>query len=127
MRKGIIFLITCIFILNTCQLFSQTNEEPQVLLGSGLTSVSGFGGFLMDFSQINGKMAVSTGGGGAAIFNQVFYFGGYGLGHYSEFEYVNPEDSLVNADLRFGHGGFWLGFITKPKKLVHFNFSTKLG
>jgi hypothetical protein len=127
MRKGIIFLIFSSFLLITNQLFSQSDEEPQVLLGSGLTSISGFGGFLMDFSQINGKTAVSTGGGGAALFNQVFYFGGYGLGNNSQFEYINPEDSLVNADLRFGHGGFWLGIITNPKKLVHFNFSTKLG
>ncbi|MFC2125324.1 hypothetical protein ACFLU5_10965 [Bacteroidota bacterium] len=127
MRRIVFFFIISTSFFLTNQLFSQSNDEPQVLLGSSLTSISGFGGFLMEFSQVNGKIGVSTGGGGAVLFNQVFYFGGYGLGQNSEYEYVNPEDSLVNADLGFGHGGFWIGVITRPKKLIHFDVSTKLG
>ena len=125
MMKRIFFLV--IIPLYTSQLMAQINEEPQVLLGSGFESISGFGGFIMEFSSIDGKTSVSTGGGGAVLFNQVFYFGGYGLGHISEYGYLNPSDTMVNADLGLGHGGFWIGIISKPKKLIHFDFSTKLG
>ena len=119
MRRRIIFIIAGAIIFFSNQLFSQSNEDPQVLFDGGLTSISGFGGFIMEFSQINGKTAVSTGGGASVLFNQIFYFGGYGLGYNAEYDYVNAEDSLVNTDLGLGHGGFWIGVITRPKKLEY--------
>ena len=30
-------------------------------------------------------------------------------------------------NLDFGHGGIWLGYIFKPKKLIHYNISSKFG
>jgi hypothetical protein len=29
--------------------------------------------------------------------------------------------------MRFGYGGFWLGYLHKSNKPVHFNFTTRLG
>jgi hypothetical protein len=116
-------------ILVSGLVFSQDNkaDEQQVLIGSNIRNISGFGGLLIDFSGINGKLAVSTGGGGAVLLNQLFYFGGYGLGNRSEMSLANPFTGQQPMNLDFNHGGLWLGYIFKPKKLIHMDVSTKFG
>lgn len=115
--SGILF---CLFL--SSNLFAQ--EETEYLL-DGKLSFSGFGGPITEFSSINNDLAVSSGGGGALIINRSFFFGGYGLGLTSEVDYpINANESIKT---NLSHGGFWLGGIIKPSKLIHFGVSSKLG
>lgn len=116
-----LFTLLCLF---TTSLKAQLDDTPQTLVGNGIETVSGFGGMMLQFSSIAGDAAVMTGGGGAALFNRRFYFGGYGLGLSSDLE-INIEGLDYKVD--YGHGGFYLGYIFAPEKLAHMAFSTKLG
>ncbi len=94
-------------------------------------SISGFGGPSVSFSKINNEFAVSNGGGGAVIFNQTFFLGAYGEGLSTSHSF-KITDTVVfprkeKDKLSFGHGGFWLGYINKSHKLIHWGASTKLG
>lgn len=106
---------------------ASAQDVPEVLIGDNIRNISGFGGFTMEFSSIDQDLAVSTGGGGAVLLNQVFYFGGYGMNNHSEtaYEIVTGLPGMANLD--FHHGGIWTGYIFKPNKLIHCNISTKFG
>ncbi len=69
-----------IVIFSGFTLFEQETKETQYLFQNDNVSISGFGGFTTEFSTIQNEFAVLTGGGGAAIINQKFFFGGYGQG-----------------------------------------------
>ncbi len=99
------------------------DDQPKTLVGDGKVRISGFGGPIIEFSSVNGTPVVGAGGGGAAIFNNIFYFGGYGTG----FSKTNIRMGNETIDLEFGHGGFWLGYIIRPNNIVHAVVSTKLG
>lgn len=116
---------------------AQEDKEPKYLLtgNDGQVHISGFGAPIVGFSSVDGNFAVYTGGGGAVLFNQTFYAGGYGMGLSTqhtrdELFLMNSSDEPVEYyDLytHFGHGGFWLGYIHESYKAVHFGVSTKLG
>lgn len=122
MKSSSLLLLTFMFIAHLG--FSQGNDEPETLLGSGIYSYSGFGGPMLTFTNITGESTVMSGGGGAVLLNQTFYIGGYGMSNAGETDYIYNG---TNYDLDFGHGGFLLGYIFKPKKLVHIGLSTRLG
>lgn len=85
-------------------------------------SYGGFGGPMIEFSQINGTLVGDVGGGGGLIIND-FFMGGYGLG--SEGASVDFEEQSYDID--FGHGGLWFGYAHKEHKLVHVYSSLKIG
>jgi hypothetical protein len=98
--------------------------------------VSGFGGPLVGFSTVLNEFAVTTAGGGAALFNQTFFIGGYGEGlateHFlRELSIYNPLSETNHyydkMQVTFGHGGLWLGYIHNHFRLVHFGASAKAG
>lgn len=135
--KRIKFLLFAAAILVSGSIFSQDDNEPRFLLnnGTGKVGVSGFGAYTVGFSSFDNEFAVYNGGGGAVILNQTVYFGFYGTGlstsHSSPgFTMENHAGLLIPYDkvyTKFGHGGFWLGYIHKSYKPVHFGASTKLG
>lgn len=99
-------------------------------------SVTGFGGPLVIFSSMPDGFSVSSGGGGAALFNQQFFIGGYGEGlateHFVRDLSIYYPSSQTNhyyekLQLSFGHGGLWLGYIHDYHKLLHWGVSAKLG
>lgn len=125
--KALPILIT--FLLSVSLLNAQ-DEEPQYLFQNTDISISGFGAFFNEFSSVQNDFAVSNGGGGAVIFNQKFYFGGYGMGLSTIHE--RPDlDSIISgvsdSRISFGHGGLWLGYIHNSHKAVHFSVSSKFG
>ncbi|MCB0804685.1 MAG: hypothetical protein KDC05_02750 [Bacteroidales bacterium] len=117
--------------------FAQDDYEPRYLLENkmGKVHVSGFGSYIIGFSDVGGSFAVYNGGGGAVLLNQTVYLGGYGMGLSTSHKYdpvtiLKDDNSLSEiSDLytSFGHGGFWLGYLHKSYKPVHFGVSTKLG
>ncbi len=128
MKKHRIILAMMMIMAGAFTVNAQNDDEPQYLFQSGDTQVSGFGGVTVGFSSINDEFAVMTGGGGAVLLNQKYFFGGYGEGlstsHNLDPQVVTCPDKYT---LSFGHGGFWMGYIHKPNKLIHFNINTRLG
>ncbi len=126
------FLLSGIILVN-----GQENKEPRYLLGNetGEIRVSGFGSYILGFSQVDGNLAVYNGGGGGVLLNQTVYFGGYGVGlstqpHMESLTLIDHFDEQITYEdlyTEFGHGGFWIGYLHQSYKPVHFGASTKLG
>lgn len=136
MKKTI--LTAAVFLITLALGFGQESSRPQTEFlfshDKGI-SFSGFGGPLVEFSNVDGAFGVFIGGGGAAIINQTFFFGGYGMGlttdqpRYSitlmgENGFPKPLNDLCP---QIGHGGFWLGYIHQSHKIIHLALSTKIG
>lgn len=110
-------LLLFIFSIASTGAFSQTET-----LFSNIRHVGGFGGPMIEISQINGETIADVGGGGALILNN-FFFGGYGMG-------TNAPNISIDQDvfdINFRHGGLWFGYTYKPQKLVHLYSSFRLG
>ncbi|MEN8225288.1 MAG: hypothetical protein ABFS05_08000 [Bacteroidota bacterium] len=127
-----LFPITWILILSFSVTQINAQEEMQYLFGGtdNNVSISGFAGVFHEFSSINNEFAFSMGGGGALLINKKFFLGGYGLGLTTQHYWMFPKDvkpTIHDNYTRFGHGGFWLGYIYKPHKVIHFSVNTKLG
>jgi hypothetical protein len=135
--KQIKILLFAVTVLVTGSLYSQDKNETQFLLnnGSGKVNVSGFGTFNIGFSSFDNDLAVYNGCGGAVLLNQTLYFGIYGMGLSTQhgrdgFTMINNSGTPVTYEqvyTQFAHGGFWLGYIHKSSKPVHFGASTKFG
>ncbi len=111
------------FIATTCYVFAQ-DSRPKTLIGNDPEEISGFGGVLFSFTTIDGDLSTLTGGGGAVLFDNSFFVGGYGVGLTGN----NVKEIGGNEySTSFGHGGFWLGYNIRPSDLVHFGIDTKLG
>lgn len=128
----ITYSMIILFLVSSITLFAQEEAENEkemkyIFGGKGKTKVSGFGAPIMQFSAIGDEFAFLMGGGGAVLLNQTFYIGAFGegltTGHYSQID--APE--VPKGKTRFGYGGFWLGYIHKNQKPVHFGVSTRLG
>lgn len=104
-------------------LFAQ-DSRPKTLIGNDPEEISGFGGVLFSFTTIDGSLSTLTGGGGAVLFDNTFFIGGYGLGLTG-----NKEQTIdgANYSSSYGHGGFWMGYNIRPSDLIHFGVDTKLG
>jgi len=113
MKKGLLILFL--------GLSWSLSAQHETLLGN-VNSISGFGGPLVEIGSINGDVGADVGGGGAIIFDKLF-LGGYGLG--SSYPETRIDDELY--EIRFKHGGFWLGYVSNPYKMVHLYSSLRLG
>lgn len=101
--------------------------QTETLIGSG-NKYGGFGGPLFQFASVNNEFAFYSGGGGGLIINGQFYIGGFGMSLRSDHSVDVPVNgSLEEHYADFGFGGLWLGYIYKPSKLVHLNFSLPMG
>jgi len=98
-----------------------TYGQTETLISNDI-DYGGFGGPIMEFSQINGTTVADVGGGGGLVINN-FFVGGYGLGN--DAASVTFEDELYDID--FGHGGFWFGLSTPQHKLIHAYASFRVG
>ncbi len=96
--------------------------RAQETLFDDLDIIGAFGGPFVEIGSINGEVGADVGGGGALVLNG-FFIGGYGQGaDYPEFRF--DEDDY---NLRFKHGGLWLGFVPRQEKLIHFYSSARIG
>jgi len=129
MRKiGFLFFILLGISLSS---FSQESNDTfnTLFKNNGKTSVSGFGGLIMEFSSMDDQFTYSMGGVGAVLFNQSFFFGGYGIGsvNFPTYTIDQPNINSVDKSILLGHGGFYTGFIFSPNKPVHIGVSSKFG
>ncbi len=129
MKTRLLFPFFILLMIPVYHLSAQEEKPMQYLLTGHNVKIAGFGAPIVEFSSVNNEFAVSVGGGGAIIFNQVFYFGGYGEGLTTGHYLYNLAD-VVNIEqprISFGHGGFWLGYMYRSGKAVHGAVSLKLG
>lgn len=132
MKKLLTITLTLVLSLSLSQ--TRAQEEMQYLLGGTDSNVpiSGFAGVLSEFSSFDKDFGFSMGGGAAMLFNQKIFIGGYGLGLTTQHlrTFTDHIDITVRTEAyytRFGHGGFWFGYIHNPHKAIHFSVNAKLG
>lgn len=114
MKKSLLFTVALL-----AGIAAQAQQET---LFDDLNIIGAFGGPLVEIGNIVGETTGMVGGGGALILNNAF-IGGYGLG-------TNAPDYSVdstNYNIRFRHGGFWLGYTYKSHKLLHLYSSARIG
>ncbi|MEM9681446.1 MAG: hypothetical protein AAF901_14070, partial [Bacteroidota bacterium] len=116
-------LLSLLFISLSCFVYSQ-NNRPKTLIGNDPEDISGFGGVIFSFMPIDGDLSTLSGGGGAVLFDNAFFIGGYGLGLTGNHDVTVGGEDFTSS---FGHGGFWLGYNIKPDNLIHMGIETRLG
>lgn len=121
-------LIISIFLI--IPLFSSAQDEEFKTIfhnkGEGF-KISGFGAPIMNFTAIDKDFALMMGGGCGIMLGNVF-LGGYGVGKTNEIQYSESENNdNEEYDLGMGHGGFWFGYIIRPKNAIHFSISSQIG
>jgi hypothetical protein len=101
--------------------FSQT----RTLFGD-LRTTGAFGSPILEVGAINKQTGSDVGGGGALVMEYLFV-GGYGMG--TDYPTYNIADGPNQGDynLKFGHGGFWLGLTPALTRIVHPYASLRLG
>lgn len=128
-----IFAIVLTIVLTMTFATMQAQEEMQFLFQGedGDVNVSGFAGVINEFSEVDGDFGFSMGGGAALLIDQRFFLGAYGMGLTTRHikNYPINEVNYYNEDLhtRFGHGGFWLGYIHKPQNAINWGANMKIG
>lgn len=130
------FALILFAIPGSLKLFGQDKPVRYLFQSGNKIQVSGFGGPFVSFSSVKDEFAVLTGGGGAALFNQTFFIGGYGEGlsteHFVRDLQIYNSSSQTNhyydkMQVTFGHGGLWLGYIQNHQNLIHWGGSAKIG
>lgn len=94
---------------------------------SNWTNVSAFGAPIVELGETVGVFGTSVGGGGALLFNNTFFFGGYGMGLTNEPQFTLMETTTGTANLDYGHGGFWTGVNFFPNLPIHPTVSARFG
>lgn len=95
-------------------------------LFNNLQITGAFGSVIIETGEIVGEIGADVGGGGALMMSPIF-IGGYGMGtKYPSFE-IKGEENAGLYDIKFGHGGLWIGMMPKEYKLIHLFASTKIG
>lgn len=116
----IILQLSLLFFIGS---LSAQNET----LFNNLDVTGAFGGMIVETGSINGEIGADVGWGGALVMSPVF-IGGYGMGTKYPLHSI-PEGNPYagDYDIKFGHGGLWLGVAPRSEKLIHFYGSAKIG
>ena len=115
-------LLVLLFAVTAFDMAAQ--DTPKVLFDKDDVSISGLGAIMLEFSSIEGNASISNGGGGAVLFNNSFFAGGYGL------SLANQTKKYVSGnamEVDFAHGGLYTGYVFFPHKMIHFGLSSRLG
>jgi hypothetical protein len=113
---------------------AQSEERMQTLF-SGKSRITGFGSVLNQMTYANGSKIqnfYSIGAEGGVLFNRSFYIGLYGLTSLAPTDistWGNTSGSITtdNRNIRLIQTGGLVGFKLFPKKVIHLNFSAKIG
>lgn len=111
----------CTYLVIFCMTY--TLSAQQTLSNRSSFQIGGFGGPIIEFSDLDGNFGVSVGGGGGIMLNH-FFIGVYGLG--STHDILKNIDA-DNFDVTLVHGGLWLGYDFSPHRLVHVTSSFRGG
>jgi hypothetical protein len=95
-------------------------------LFSGKVEHGGYGGPVVKFSSVNGKLGVLVGGHGGWIINHTLVLGGGGYGLVNNVA-ANRLGPLNEEYIDFGYGGFEAEWVMNSDKLVHFSVHALIG
>jgi hypothetical protein len=109
-----------------------TNSQEMTYLFSkkNRPRISGFGAPIWEISLVNDKPILSSGFGGALLFNRKIFVGAYGLSSIAQDNNFTWEDGTRSTNWGeplIVHAGLWGGYHLYPNRLFHFTFSGKLG
>jgi hypothetical protein len=117
-------------LFSLCFMAATMLSAQHEALFDDVSSFGAFGGPILEFSSINGQLVADVGGGGALILDE-FFIGGYGMGtDYPEVNFeteIDGELTEIDADIDFGHGGLWFGYVRDIEQKMHLYSSLKLG
>ncbi|WP_425420345.1 hypothetical protein [Phaeodactylibacter xiamenensis] len=117
-------------LFTLCILVTTLLQAQHEALFDDVSSFGAFGGPILEFSSINGQLVADVGGGGAIILDE-FFIGGYGMGtDYPEVSFeteIDGELTEIDADIDFGHGGLWFGYVRDIEQKMHLYSSLKVG
>lgn len=114
-----VFQTTAVFLLMTTFLIAQDDET----LFSDVDRIGAFGGPMFEYSSLNDDVETVSGGGGAIVLDD-FFLGGYGIGTY---ELNKSTSENINEEVRYKHGGFWVGYVPLQNKVIHPYMATRIG
>ncbi len=106
-------------------LFGCLNAQNETLFNN-LDVTGAFGSLIIETGSINDEIGADVGGGGALVMSPLF-IGGYGMGTKYPLHTIAEGPDAGDYDIKFGHGGLWLGIVPKSEKLIHFYGSAKIG
>jgi hypothetical protein len=118
MKTSIILLL---IILIALPAFAQEQT-----LFSGKIEHGGYGGPVVKFSSVNGKLGVLVGGHGGWIINHTLVLGGGGYGLVNDVA-ANTLGPLNEEYVDFSYGGFEVEWVMNSDKLVHFSVHALIG
>jgi len=104
-------------------IFSFASMSGSAKESNGISLVGGFGGPILNTNIIN-NTSLSIGGGGAAVFSNGLFLGGFGLG---TSDFLANESQLPNYTMKVEYGGLWTGFIQPINKKLSYSVSLKTG
>ena len=115
-------ILTIAFMAFTVFGFSQ--EIKTIFQNDSLktTSYGGYGGPLIQVSQINNGWGMIMGGKGGVVINRKFAFGGIGGGLISNNNFVGDNlkgEKNASLNLSYGAGGLFFEYIFKLENPVH--------
>lgn len=115
MKKILLSFSALVIVMTT---FCQENDnEYRTIFGNQQMSVTGFGGFDMQFSYIGGGYSFGAGGSGGVLLNGQVFFGGFGVGCTVDKEI--EIDNYTYNQVNMGYGGLMFGYIFSGKKAIH--------
>ncbi len=112
-----------LLILLCCLLLGPWAMAQHETLFNKARVIGGFGGPLIEFSDIKGDFTTSVGGGGGVIIDH-FFLGAYGMGSLEHLRY-NIDNDDFHMDL--AHGGLWFGYTPNSFRIFHPFTSVKVG
>jgi hypothetical protein len=131
MKKLKLAVLLMVLTSLTTVINAQDKEMKYLFGGKGKTSVSGFIAPIMEYSAMGDDFAFFMGGGGAILLNQAFFFGGYGEGLTTIYEKEFLSKSMIYSpqiyQVKWGHGGLWMGYIYHSQSPIHAGISSKFG
>lgn len=115
--KKIIAILILIFSFTLVMALEET-------LITGKIESGGYGGPIVQFSQIDGNGVIFSGGRGGWIINHTYSVGGAGYGLVNE---VKVKDEGKDRTISLGYGGLLIQYIGNSDKLIHYNVGVLVG
>ena len=126
--KTLLLFIAVIFVSGICCAQEQTkdpNEIKTIFNNNAIKSNGGYGGLMVNYTQIADRDAITMGAKGGWVINHSFTLGMGGYGFISE----PQHDNTLGKDYEFagGYGGLLLEPIIGGKKPIHVSIPILIG
>jgi hypothetical protein len=112
-------ILTVFILLSTITGFSQGDQNFSI--------VGGFGGPMFSTTKIDQGTSLIIGGGGAAVFSNNLFIGGFGVGTSDMIANNATIPDYKDYAIQREYGGPWVGYIFRANKRMYLTGSLKAG